>query len=119
VSSFHIIGEIFDNVYLEGGMGKNSAMGHNIQTTTVLPGGSSIVEFKADVPGKNILVDHALSRMNKGAWAYLEVTGDKSPNIFRKGPADGLLPDVLSSVAPSPSPSTSPSPTPSPTPHNH
>lgn len=83
VSSFHIIGEIFDTVYLEGGMGAGTSIGKNIQTTTVLPGGSSIVEFKADVPGKYILVDHALSRMNKGAWAILEVEGDPSPNIFQ------------------------------------
>lgn len=83
VSSFHIIGEIFDSVYLEGGIGPGTSIGKNIQTTTVLPGGSSIVEFKADVPGKYILVDHALSRMNKGAWAVLEVEGKPSPEIFK------------------------------------
>lgn len=88
VSSFHIIGEIFDTVYLEGGLGAGTSLGKNIQTTAVLPGGSSIVEFKADVPGKYILVDHALSRMNKGAWAILEVEGNPSPEIF-KGRGEG------------------------------
>lgn len=83
VSSFHIIGEIFDTVYLEGGMGEGTSIGKNIQTTAVLPGGSSIVEFKADVPGKYLLVDHALSRLNKGAWHILEVEGDPSPDIFQ------------------------------------
>ena len=52
--------------------------------TAVLPGGASIVEFTVDVPGKYLLVDHALARMNKGAWAVLEVTGDENPEIFKK-----------------------------------
>lgn len=83
VSSFHIIGEIFDKVYIEGGLGNGAATNSNIQTTAVLPGGATIVEFKADVPGNYLLIDHALSRMNKGAWATLEVKGDPSPDIFR------------------------------------
>lgn len=82
ISSFHVIGEIFDTVYPEGAMGKGSTVLHNVQTTAVLPGGSSIVEFTVDVPGKYLLVDHALARMNKGAWAVLEVTGDKNPDVF-------------------------------------
>jgi nitrite reductase (NO-forming) len=41
------------------------------------------VEFTVNVPGKYLLVDHALARMNKGAWATLEVTGDEKPDIFK------------------------------------
>ncbi len=80
ISSFHIIGEIFDTVYPEANIG--GAVEHNVQTTAVLPGGASIVEFTVNVPGKYLLVDHALARMNKGAWAVLEVTGDPQPDIF-------------------------------------
>ncbi len=80
ISSFHVIGEIFDTVYPEGNIG--GSIEHNVQTTAVLPGGSSIVEFTVDVPGKYLLVDHALARMNKGAWAVLDVTGDPQPDIF-------------------------------------
>lgn len=80
ISSFHVIGEIFDTVYPEGSVG--GAMLKNVQTTAVLPGGSAIVEFTVDVPGKFLLVDHALARMNLGAWAVLEVTGDENPNIY-------------------------------------
>lgn len=80
ISSFHIIGEIFDSVYPEAALG--SAPLKNVQTTAVLPGGASIVEFTLDVPGKYVLVDHALARMNKGAWAILEVKGEKNPEIF-------------------------------------
>ena len=82
ISSFHVIGEIFDTVYPEGAMGASSTLLQNVQTTAVLPGGSAIVEFKVDVPGKYLLVDHALARMNKGAWAILDVDGDKNPDIF-------------------------------------
>lgn len=82
ISSFHVIGEIFDTVYPEAALGPGSAVYKNVQTTAVLPGGASIVEFKVDVPGKYILVDHALARMNKGAWAILEVDGSPSPEIF-------------------------------------
>jgi nitrite reductase (NO-forming) len=82
ISSFHVIGEIFDTVYPEGAIGTSSAKLQNVQTTAVLPGGSSIVEFTADVPGKYLLVDHALARMNKGAWATLVVEGEDRPEIF-------------------------------------
>jgi nitrite reductase (NO-forming) len=81
ISSFHIIGEIFDTVYQEAAIG--SEPHRNVQTTTVLPGGASIVELTADVPGNYILVDHALSRMNKGAWAIMEVEGEDNPDIYR------------------------------------
>ena len=80
ISSFHIIGEIFDTVYPNASIG--GALEHNTQATAVLPGGASIVEFKLDVPGKYLLVDHALARMNKGAWAVLEVSGDENSEIF-------------------------------------
>lgn len=80
ISSFHPIGEIFDVVYAEGGIGGYPLK--NIQTTAVLPGGAAIVEFTADVPGNIVLVDHALARMNKGAWAILEVNGEPRPDIY-------------------------------------
>jgi len=81
ISSFHVIGEIFDTVYPEANMG--GAIEHNVQTTAVLPGGASIVEFTLDVPGKYLLVDHALARMNKGAWAVLDVTGEPNDSVFK------------------------------------
>ncbi|HTL73249.1 MAG TPA: copper-containing nitrite reductase [bacterium] len=72
-SSFHVIGEIFDSVYQEGGTVPTQ---HNVQTTLIPAGGSAIVEFKVDVPGTFILVDHALFRaFNKGALGMLKVSG--------------------------------------------
>lgn len=81
ISSFHVIGEIFDNVYPEAAIGSDPIK--NVQTTAVLPGGASIVEFTVDVPGDYILVDHALARMNKGAWAVMKATGAENPEVFK------------------------------------
>ena len=94
VSSFHVIGEVFDTVYPEAAIGEGSTVFKNVQTTAVLPGGAAIVEFTVDVPGKYLMVDHALARMNKGAWAVLEVEGEEVPAVFapltsKEGSADG------------------------------
>jgi len=80
VSSFHVIGEIFDTVYPEGG----TPTLQNIQTTVIPAGGATIVEFTVDVPGTYKLVDHALSRLDKGAVAELIVTGKDQPDIFQR-----------------------------------
>jgi nitrite reductase (NO-forming) len=79
-SSFHVIGEIFDAVYLEGGILPSQ---RQVQTTMVPAGGSTMVEFKVDVPGTYVLVDHSLSRaFNKGALGMLKVTGPENPLIY-------------------------------------
>lgn len=79
-SSFHVVGEVFDTVYPEASMG--GALFHNVQTTSVLPGGATIVEFTVDVPGTYTLVDHALLRADKGAWGVLHVMGEADPSVF-------------------------------------
>jgi len=80
ISSFHLIGEIFDKVYREGDL--KSSPAQSVQTTLVPAGGATAVEFGVDVPGNYVLVDHALSRMDRGAWGILKVTGDKNTGIF-------------------------------------
>jgi nitrite reductase (NO-forming) len=82
ISSFHVIGEIFDTTYNLGSLDKLVAQ-KNVQTTLVPPGGAAIVEFKVDVPGDYRLVDHALSRVSKGALGILRVTGEDDPDVFR------------------------------------
>jgi nitrite reductase (NO-forming) len=78
-SSFHVIGEIFDKVYLEGG----STIAENVQTTAISPGGSAIVEFKTHVPGTFLLVDHSVTRaFNKGALAQLKVSGEDDKLVY-------------------------------------
>jgi len=79
-SSFHVIGEIFDRVYPEGG---TKLAQENVQTTMVPAGGSAIVEFKVEVPGTFILVDHSLGRaFNKGALGTLKVTGPENRLVY-------------------------------------
>lgn len=79
-SSFHVIGEIFDSVYTEGGMTPNQ---HQVQTTMIPAGGSTIVEFSLDVPGTYILVDHSIFRaFNKGAVGMIKVTGDENLVVY-------------------------------------
>ena len=80
VSSFHVIGQIFDTVYPEGNM---SVATHNLQTTTIPAGGAAITEFKMSVPGTFIIVDHSLQRaFNRGALAQLKATGDENKLVF-------------------------------------
>ncbi len=79
VSSFHVIGEIFDKVYTEGGNKYNE----NVQTTLVPAGGSVIVEFKLDVPGTYIIVDHSIFRaFNKGAIAMIKAEGPADEIVY-------------------------------------
>lgn len=79
-SSFHVIGEIFETVYADGG---TRAADRNVQTVSVAPGGAAIVDFRTRVPGTFVLVDHALSRaFGKGALGMLKVTGPESPAVF-------------------------------------
>jgi nitrite reductase (NO-forming) len=79
-SNFHIIGEIFDRIYPEGG---TKIINENVQTTIVPPGGATIVEFKLEVPATYVLVDHALTRaFNKGALGLLKVDGPEDKIIY-------------------------------------
>ncbi|MBA1148020.1 nitrite reductase, copper-containing [Ectothiorhodospiraceae bacterium WFHF3C12] len=80
-SSFHVIGEIFDRVYDQASL--TSPPLTNVQTTTVAPGGATMVEFQVDYPGKYILVDHALSRLEKGLVGFLHVTGEEDDAVFQ------------------------------------
>ena len=61
-------------------------------SVTVPPGGAAVVEFKLDVPGKFMLVDHALTRVQRGLAGVLEVTGPDDHNVFKDNdPAKSAL----------------------------
>ena len=86
-SSFHVIGEIFDKVNVEGG----DLINTNVQTTSIPSGGAAIVEFKVDVPGTFILVDHAIFRaFNKGALGMLKVTGEENKKLYSGVKQEGI-----------------------------
>ena len=87
VSSFHVIGEIFDSVRVEGG----DLINKNVQTTLIPAGGAAIVEFRVDVPGTFILVDHSIFRaFNKGALGMLKVQGDENKTIYSGEQEEGV-----------------------------
>lgn len=83
-SNFHVIGGVFDRVYREGSL--TSAPETDVQTTEVPAGGATAVEISAPVPGNYTLVDHALARVDRGAWGVLHVTGPGAPDIY-----DGVI----------------------------
>ncbi len=86
-SSFHVIGEIFDNVHIEGG----SLLNKNVQTTSIPAGGAAIVDFKVDVPGTFIIVDHAIFRaFNKGALGMLKVKGADNKQLYSGVKQEGI-----------------------------
>ena len=84
-SSYHVIGEIFDKVYNCGSL--TSPVTTDVQTVTVAPGGAVVAELTFDVPGRFLMVDHALSRLERGLVAHIEVEGAKDPAIFDTGNA--------------------------------
>ena len=86
-SSFHVIGELFDRVYSMGSL--TTPPMTEVQTTVVPPGSATMVEFGVEVPGRYILVDHALSRLERGLAGYLYVDGPEAPEIYHQGPANG------------------------------
>lgn len=86
ISSFHVIGTVFDRVWQEGSL--TSAPSTDIQTTLVPAGGSTVVDLTLRVPGNFVLVDHALARVDKGAWGVLHVDGDPQLGVFSGVPQE-------------------------------
>ena len=79
VSSFHVIGEIFDKVWFEGG----TRFQENVQTTLIPAGGAAMMDFALEVPGSYVIVDHSIFRaFNKGALAILKVEGPENKAIY-------------------------------------
>ena len=98
ISSFHVIGEIFDKVFTEGG----THYQENVQTTLVPAGGSAITEFRVEVPGTFILVDHSIFRaFNKGALGMLKVEGEENLLVYTGKEVDAVyLGDKVEDLSP-------------------
>lgn len=87
VSSFHVIGEIFDKVWFEGG----TRFQENVQTTLIPSGGAAIMDFHVEVPGSYVLVDHSIFRaFNKGALAILKADGAERKDIYSGKEVDAV-----------------------------
>merc|ERR1712224_322065 len=80
VSSFHIIGAIFDKVYREGDL--VSPPGRHIRTTAVAAAASVALEFNLHVPGTYTLIDHSIFRIDKGAVGMMKCKGSPRPDIY-------------------------------------
>ncbi len=98
VSSFHVIGEIFDKVWYEGG----THYQENVQTTLIPSGGAMMAEFRVEVPGSYVIVDHSIFRaFNKGALAILKVDGPEDKSIYSGKEVDSAyLGDKSGNLAP-------------------
>ena len=83
ISSSHVIGEQFDRVFNQASLTSHALT--DVQTTVVAPGGATMVEMKLEVPGRFLLVDHAISRMEKGLLGFLKVDGPENPALFQAG----------------------------------
>jgi nitrite reductase (NO-forming) len=97
VSSFHMIGEIFDKVWFEGG----KRYQEDVQTTLIPAGGAAIAEFHTVVPGSFVMVDHSIFRaFNKGALAILKVNGPEDKTVYSGKEVDSMyLGDKAQSLA--------------------
>ena len=84
-SSFHVIGEIFDHVYQAASLGSPALTG--VQTVSVPPGAATVVDFKIQRAGRYTIVDHALSRLERGLAGALIVDGPRDDDIMHAGPA--------------------------------
>lgn len=98
VSSFHLIGEIFDKVHFEGG----TRFQEHVQTTLIPAGGAAMVEFTVEAPGTYVLVDHSIFRaFNKGAVGMLKVDGPDALSVYSGKEVDAVyLADKAASAEP-------------------
>lgn len=54
-----------------------------MQTVSVPPSDTTIIDMEMLVPGTYTLVDHAIFRLEKGAVGYLNVSGPPQPDIYQ------------------------------------
>jgi nitrite reductase (NO-forming) len=70
-SSFHVVGTIFDAVYLNANP-QNKAIG--LQSVSIGPGDGACVEFTLEEPGTYTAVNHAFGHAQHGAIALLQAS---------------------------------------------
>jgi nitrite reductase (NO-forming) len=71
-SSFHVVGEIFDRVWIDGNP-DNQFRG--MQTVLLPSAGSAIVEFRVPEKGQYVMVDHHFANASQGAVGIIDATG--------------------------------------------
>jgi nitrite reductase (NO-forming) len=71
VSSFHVVGTVFDTIYLDGNTGN---VLNGMQTVLLPASGGAVVEFTVTEAGNYPIVTHQFNHASKGAVAILQVT---------------------------------------------
>jgi nitrite reductase (NO-forming) len=84
-SAFHVVGGIFARLWPEGASEPQT----NVQTTLVSPGMAVMAELTFDAPGRYMIEDHHITRLDKGAMAEILVGGSEQPEIFQQLRAAG------------------------------
>lgn len=69
-SAFHVIGWIFDKVYVDG---NPENVLHGVQTYAIPPGGGAMFELTIDQPGLYPFVTHSFAYTGKGAVGVIKV----------------------------------------------
>lgn len=73
VSSFHVVGTVFENVYIDG---NPFNLMKGLQTVMLPASGGAVVEFTVTKEGSYPIVTHQFNHVQKGAVAILKVTKD-------------------------------------------
>ena len=74
-SSFHVVGTIFDRVWLEGNPDNQQ---RGAQTVLLGSSNSAIVEFMVPEAGSYIMVDHHFANASQGAIGLIDASGGKA-----------------------------------------
>lgn len=73
VSSFHVVGTLFDDVYMDGNPFNHMK---GLQTVMLAASGGAVVEFTVAKEGSYPFVSHQFNQATKGASGVLKVTKD-------------------------------------------
>lgn len=73
VSSFHVVGTVFENVYIDG---NPFNLMRGLQTVMLPASGGAVVEFTVTKEGSYPIVTHQFNHANKGGVGILKVTAD-------------------------------------------
>ena len=71
-SSFHVVGTIFDRVWMEGNPDNQS---RGMQTVLLGSSNAAIVEFMVPEAGSYIMVDHHFANASQGAIGLIDASG--------------------------------------------
>ncbi|WP_458414755.1 multicopper oxidase domain-containing protein [Schinkia sp. CFF1] len=75
VSSVHVIGTVFDDVYLDGNPASSNHL-TGMQTVMIPASGGAVLEFTVKEVGSYSIVTHQFEHVQKGAAAIIKVTED-------------------------------------------